>query len=432
MAANRSAGAQFADAAMAAVLDKAFRPAVPRLFHYTTLDTMWKILEGQELWATHARFSNDAQEVELGKKLLLGGTKTDSVDELFNPFVVCLCENGDLLSQWRAYARDGVAIELAFPPSSTVRIIKDQDQDQKVTGEIDGLRPYRVFYGDAAVLNDSDQTHIADSQIVISSAAVTGDGGSVIKVSELGERVRSAAETGGLSEDDLLKALLPYVKSSGFKEESEWRLVVDLSLPDFARFRQAIGYQDNPNLPSTRRPYLRLKYGAAGSGADGVTVDVPQKVSRAWSDFQRKTGTTKATGLKKEVLRELGKLGPPVKFRTPPGYGRRSGDETYDISIITENAKDAEAVFEAVGAALLPLTSESLGGEATDPALGNKVNVWWGNVWPIRSIRVGPHPRIDEVKEAITHYCSTQWWIRQVKVVGSSIPYRPPRRQAGE
>ena len=100
------------------------------LWHYTDAYGLQGILQGEKLWATNVRFLNDSQEVWHGVNLALGAL-SDLANSLTKPetkrfltglsdpekaiipkflrdsldaFVVCFCENGDLLSQWRAYA----------------------------------------------------------------------------------------------------------------------------------------------------------------------------------------------------------------------------------------------------------------------------------------------------------------------------------------
>jgi hypothetical protein len=115
------------------------------LYHYTTPVGLIGIVEDKGLWATDVEFVNDAQELrfgreELGKALLekanelspagssatvAGGpdesraTVMRSVADHLEPggiflrkpahsvYVACFCEEGDLLSQWRAYGPSG-------------------------------------------------------------------------------------------------------------------------------------------------------------------------------------------------------------------------------------------------------------------------------------------------------------------------------------
>src|SRR5580698_8671217 len=95
------------------------------LYHYTTTEGLLGIIESKELWATNILFLNDTSElvdafklfaseleanpIKLGERkgwlqtMILPSLETAEVDH----FVVSFCENGDLLSQWRAYGAKG-------------------------------------------------------------------------------------------------------------------------------------------------------------------------------------------------------------------------------------------------------------------------------------------------------------------------------------
>jgi hypothetical protein len=111
-------------------------PAV--LAHYTTTDALLNILEKGELWFSHARFLSDTTELEYGMNLMaeafdirdkelqdcgfIEGMKyhglyplkkylSDLFDSSLSPYVFCLCENANQLSQWREYsATEGYSI----------------------------------------------------------------------------------------------------------------------------------------------------------------------------------------------------------------------------------------------------------------------------------------------------------------------------------
>ena len=95
------------------------------LFHYTHPSSLLSIMESQYVFATERSFLNDPEEFEWGSKLIRNFAsrrmrkfpseyqdvvkKAISGDTLSNFlfFVFSLSENPDLLSQWRAYAKNG-------------------------------------------------------------------------------------------------------------------------------------------------------------------------------------------------------------------------------------------------------------------------------------------------------------------------------------
>lgn len=123
---------------------------IKKMYYYTSTETMQKILQNGNMWATNLAYMNDAREVVNGldeiKKLLLNVRTIkkwlqrhqeldikeddyikmnladiftdDSRQELLDSsskFTLSFCEKKNLLSQWIAYAREsGVCIEMAF------------------------------------------------------------------------------------------------------------------------------------------------------------------------------------------------------------------------------------------------------------------------------------------------------------------------------
>ena len=106
----------------------------PELFHYTTADGLKGIMERDRIWATNYRYVNDLTELLhangfLRDELLARLPSTSSLvqavfeailktpDLLFgmtDVFVACFCEDGDLLSQWRAYGGSGGGYAIGY------------------------------------------------------------------------------------------------------------------------------------------------------------------------------------------------------------------------------------------------------------------------------------------------------------------------------
>ena len=99
----------------------------PLLYHYTNVTGLIGIVERNALWATHVNYLNDSSEVvyaselvrealhqreletdsSVVKEFLKRAETTFNLTDVHGVYVVCLCEEGDLLSQWRAYAQGG-------------------------------------------------------------------------------------------------------------------------------------------------------------------------------------------------------------------------------------------------------------------------------------------------------------------------------------
>lgn len=123
---------------------KDFDLAPPMLWHYTDAGGLGGIVSGNLLWATDARFLNDAEELSYGierARHALEQHQSDPHDEVtarflnglgdpeqaivprflnrsLDAYVSCFCADGDLLSQWRGYAGSdsGGGYALGFKP----------------------------------------------------------------------------------------------------------------------------------------------------------------------------------------------------------------------------------------------------------------------------------------------------------------------------
>lgn len=123
-------------------------PDLPEtLYHYTTREGLYGILSSSKIWASSSQFLNDASEFTYSTQLIaeiatdLKKTSTNWFEQQLlshavalhtsdslkkDVFVFSLSENGDLLSQWRAYGKSGNAYAMGFSPSVLVKTLADQ------------------------------------------------------------------------------------------------------------------------------------------------------------------------------------------------------------------------------------------------------------------------------------------------------------------
>jgi DUF2971 family protein len=116
------------------------RPPLPALlYHYTSADGLLGIMRTEALWATNARYMNDASEIVYGRDLVCsivhdvaaahsGGvhkwlsefeTMIRQTHDTNDTYIASFCEGDDLLSQWRAYGSGrGFALAFHAPPLS--------------------------------------------------------------------------------------------------------------------------------------------------------------------------------------------------------------------------------------------------------------------------------------------------------------------------
>jgi len=209
-------------------LDSLYRdcPEAP-LFHYTSNAAVLGIVESKAFWATEARYLNDSSELvnafncigwaaleraqsHTGELAALlrdfhrwceGARTTDRT-----VFVVSLTGQGNLLSQWRAYAgSNGQGASLAFDAKQL-----------KVLGARQGFRLGRCIY------DQSEQRALAERVVDHLLSTFPGFDWELNKPAGH-ESVRFYPLFDSLSTEVMSLAAL--MKHSAFYEEAEWRLV---------------------------------------------------------------------------------------------------------------------------------------------------------------------------------------------------------------
>ena len=241
-----------------------------RIYHYTEAHGLQGILEGDvAIWLTDAQYLNDAQEQQFGRDRLVTaldarrndlrrvlddptaqvGGETEQLTELEvilgllrpthedrfppgNAYVACFCEEGDLLSQWRGYARGGgYAIgfdvqKLESLPSLPLTYDNSADPSRLIGVYTSTYDPFedalpqpqlvKVEYGEAAADRFADEIN---SQI---AQQPHGHSSEVAFVQFLGRVLPGLAR----------------IKHAAFEEEKEWRIVaIADTLSDQIAFR---------------------------------------------------------------------------------------------------------------------------------------------------------------------------------------------------
>jgi len=117
-------------------------PALGTIYHYASLDTLISIVENQTLYSTNIYFLNDKKEYNYGVDLILSRITVlkecglnqeilNSLEKHINiiykseRYATCFSKNGDLLSQWRAYANYGKGVSIGF---DSIQLDKSIDQ----------------------------------------------------------------------------------------------------------------------------------------------------------------------------------------------------------------------------------------------------------------------------------------------------------------
>lgn len=201
------------------------RPEI--IYHYTKSDGLIGILKYNSFWATSTSYLNDKNEIYHARRIIreeINKHKAGS-SELFleiirrvegayedtmisnEYYIVCFCENGDLLSQWRAYGDNGLGYSIGIQS----RIIGQSPKSKHIK-----LR--RVIYDESW-----QRDHVSS---IISNLATTIDMCyGVASIAEL-DRTTVLPTLCSILHSHLVECTFTF-KDSSFSEEKEWRVVIN-------------------------------------------------------------------------------------------------------------------------------------------------------------------------------------------------------------
>lgn len=223
----------------------------PILYHYTTADGLFSMLQSGHMWATDSRYMNDPTELRYATSMLRevmaeelkgkqGGEVADWLKWILDEqdaearvYLASFCADGDLLSQWRAYGAFGGGYALGFDPSC----LYGRQKYEK--------RPYRIL---RKVIYDAE----------LQRRIVRG------WLTDLVSK-KTVPQRNALMRDFLnfLSECLSTFKDPGYREEAEWRLIQfgrdetrTWTWPTKFRARagQVVPYADL-DLSKSRKPY---------------------------------------------------------------------------------------------------------------------------------------------------------------------------------
>lgn len=242
----------FLPAAMDAFEKVARRAPPTHVHHYTTAAGLLGILHSERIWATSARYVNDASELLYGRDVVcdvlrdtVAGQQAaarqwlapflDMLERLFDQhdlYIACFCESSDLLSQWRAYGAQG-GYALGF---KSARL-----------SDLGAATIFRVEYAPAVQKESIRETlalHLAEFDV----AHKKKDSARIVDVS------------GSLG---LLLALwIAAFKHPSFAEEQEWR-VMPLKAPEAVLIRNDSGWL---------RPYVEVPLVGVGKNVGAMPL----------------------------------------------------------------------------------------------------------------------------------------------------------------
>lgn len=385
---------------------KIFTVPQKALFHYTSREVFWKIMDSETFLARHIMFSNDYEEFKIGNKKVMNAMQdleqSEEIVETLS-FMVCFCEEDDLLSQWRGYAKEGVALEFDFSKglygqeegfstygcytimnseeeekkekeaylSTITHLEKGDKKDEKfMVGAI--VSPYSVFYTESENSNGEEKKTLVEQWI------------NKIPIDDYENRRPLAVK------------MIPYIKNGKFDEEKEYRLIFDMDLlvseTQRTILQQKYVYLD---VDGVRKPNIRVRFGDVSECETKIT-----KIYYANSNLKEIMKTLKQELAEESIKCEI--INKPRKYKM----------EKNEV-LISNSAYQEEicAKLRMLMTLMLPISEP-------------KINVWCDGHLPIRRVVVGPSKDAELMKCSIEEYLKTKYWTKDIIVEISKIPLR--------
>ncbi len=232
---------------------KAFRLPIEMVYHYCSVESLMGILSDSSIFLSHCRYMNDHMESKWIRRIAANcekqfNTRFDCwhmmvINKILSNYrgdcyLACFSRNGDVLSQWRAYADDGYGVSIGFDFNSIYKdllaclrfdsVIYDVErQKYDVTNTLRKYIPYEDL--DALCLTDSERLTKASSNY-FAREKFDAD---VVTISQPRLKL-SDILSGTVSDDSVNRRLADCVKelillshllkNSAFHEECESRL----------------------------------------------------------------------------------------------------------------------------------------------------------------------------------------------------------------
>lgn len=394
-------------------------------YQYRTFDGFWAIVQSDSLWLTNARFSNDDEEQTLGIKqidsilrhLHVDDSVLDECRKLYcDAYISCFCGECDRLSQWRGYAPNG-GVSIGF----------DLDRETKfsiLTNDISSAA--QVKEGNHRIVRQSavhDVEYINLSEELTEQEITDKVGGwRICKIDIAGKDIISdKAVSKKLAES------IPYIKHKGFEEEMEKRLVFtnnDRSLDSCLRYRKS-------ESPAVQIPYIIVCCGDPLFDSRECIVRTAFPDARLVTDLQNALDNdSDLHGCTPMVFDCLSRKETDVLEQNDALCFGCSRKGNYDIGHRTASCKGADEYALRVDDQDIYISQGKkqkqvcLSVRKWLAANNDTRKVWCEGHLPIRKIVIGPCPNKAEVEESISYYCKHTYWLQDVEIIVSQIPYR--------
>lgn len=296
-------------------------------------------------------------------------------------YMVCFCEDGNLLSQWRGYAKDGVSFGMDFleEQAENAQIFtvlnssknRGDDNEERYKYNNEYLRlvemPYRVFYTEEEKL---DKT------------------------------LREALD--GFDNDDsrldMIFGMIPFIKDKGFHEEAEYRILFDMGslgkteAENRVTIAKKIEYLEKDHI---KLPNIAIEVGdGEKKGKEVECITVGKQLRKMYSPIWKTT--------KELLIEKMKELRVRCEFVENKDY------------IYIGEGKNQEQIMRVLEEILqqngIPIDFE------------NGVKIWCRGHLPIREIIIGPGMKQEKLNESFKHYARNTYWLRYADIKNSRLP----------
>jgi hypothetical protein len=440
------------------------------LYNYCKLKYLWKYFDKETISPGHERFSNDYGEFEFGLKVSGGDSRDEALYE-DEAFFFCLINESDARGMWSEYCNDeqaGVCIGYDFKrpnyryPDFIATDFTKSEQDFYGKKECD-IWPFAFEIlqienegNHKDPLDDGESLMFFSGPRHVVYTYSKDDKGSNNR--PLGARVTNnrpdtkyAFATIGESLREKRSRSDPYqqihfIKHHTFSEEGEFRILFHfrktnlnmfklLSKQGKARAENVVSLPmrnffsySNGELGKNPRLIVRCslpidgvfrtekdkensnccRYLAIDDRRDRDSDPISERlIVRKYKSLNAKIEWEERSKFIDNVRDEVGKIihSHPVGPKKP-------------IYIVLGQGDDQEKIYNALNEYLMNLGKRKL------------FKIWCNGHPPIRQVIVEHRENTKAIVESIKRYCSHVWWLKDVDVIPSAIPYRKSRSES--
>lgn len=369
------------------------------LYHYTSRENLWNIVDSDSFYARHVRFSNDSEEYFIGKREI-ENEYNKKISNLDDCYMICFCEKNNILSQWREYARGGVSLMMDFrePMLYTIKCNTDTEEKNRVERCKGEKSPYYIpadLYLEELDYYNEYAEPIKVKYVYPGKGALKND---INKINKF-----NCEE---MSKEKFYKTLIPYIKHEGFKEEKEVRLIFEI---EKGISHYLIQYIESDGI---RKPNIRIEIGDARKKESLSCLIRTYKISDKLLSRIQDNLVDGALGLDHGINVKISfeKISEETLLSQLNGQGKRTSEGYISIG----SCKYQQQVFRYIDHFVADENVSRI----------KPYKIWCEGHLPIRMITVGPSYDQEELRESIEHKIHNIYWMKYVKVVASDIPYR--------